>query len=370
MGIRGLLFVLSLSLGAFPGGLKAQTIRIKDDPQLCPSCRWVVDTVAILLGDGLPGGGVLGPPRSFSKDAQGRYLTSAFRMGSEIRVFSPTGQFVSSIGREGEGPGEFQDLGLLVLGPADSIWAFEVIGSISVLSPKMDYVRRFPFNHYTHDGVPFSDGQWLINADIPTADRIGFPLHIVSSDGDLGRSFGAEVPVREPGVPYQMMRSLSRSRESCVWSVSRTQYVIEEWCSDGSAKRRLVREGDWFPPYVKRDPVSSNSPPPPWINALQQTEDGLIWVLISVPDDRWGELWEEEVGQGQSPGTRMFDTRLEVIDPETGVLVGWKRIPHSAYGFTQDGEIYTYEEDQVGQPSIVVLRVSIEDSTRTKGGRR
>jgi hypothetical protein len=345
-----------LSMTLILGRVEAQTVLTLDLSRECDSCRLDLEAIAVLEGSDPPGGGgIVGEPRTFITDSHGRFLTVSYVLGSEIQVFSPIGDFQASVGQEGSGPGEFQHIGLLRPGPGDSIWAFELLGRVTILTPDLEYGRSFQFNHQLHDAVLLPTGFWVVNADVATLNRIGLPLHLISLGGELGISFGAETPTRNPFLPYTMMRSVTASGESCVWSASRTQYVIEEWCQDGTLRRKLVRKAAWFRPYLERGPIGRESPPPPWIMDIHQDREGRLWVLISVPSDDWGIQWKD----GVKPGPECFDTIVEVIDPVDGKLIRSQRIPQPTLGFYQDGRVFAYEEDVGGQPSISVFAITL-----------
>lgn len=56
--------------------------------------------------------------------------------GSEIRLFSPKGAHVRTLGREGDGPGEFRWLGQVAVLPGDSLWAYDFgQGRVTVFDP-------------------------------------------------------------------------------------------------------------------------------------------------------------------------------------------------------------------------------------------
>lgn len=61
---------------------------------------------------------------------------------AEIRVFDAEGGHVQTIGRRGQGPGEFSDLARLKLGSGDSILAYDYIGRrLSLFTPEGEFVR-------------------------------------------------------------------------------------------------------------------------------------------------------------------------------------------------------------------------------------
>lgn len=63
---------------------------------------------------------------------------------SEIRLYSPGGNFVASAGREGEGPGEFSnDIKLMLRTAHDTLWAIDWDDRVSVFGPELGLARTF-----------------------------------------------------------------------------------------------------------------------------------------------------------------------------------------------------------------------------------
>ena len=63
---------------------------------------------------------------------------------NEIRFYDSTGRWLSSVGRKGSGPGEFEDLAMVFLGPADSLYAIEPRnGRVNVIDRQGRFGRTF-----------------------------------------------------------------------------------------------------------------------------------------------------------------------------------------------------------------------------------
>ena len=108
---------LPMTLAAAAAG---QT-RIGDDVS-CSGCRIeVVDRVAV-GGDAGPGM-IQGYPTAVALDSLGRFW-SGFSSEGPI-VYSENGEFLSKVGRKGEGPGEFQWVSGLIALPGDSVVVFD-----------------------------------------------------------------------------------------------------------------------------------------------------------------------------------------------------------------------------------------------------
>ena len=62
----------------------------------------------------------------------------------EIRIYDAAGNLLSKVGREGSGPGEFQNLGGLWVGPGDSLLVSDLlVRRLSVIDPAGAYQRSF-----------------------------------------------------------------------------------------------------------------------------------------------------------------------------------------------------------------------------------
>ncbi|TVP60112.1 MAG: hypothetical protein EA351_00950 [Gemmatimonadales bacterium] len=119
----------------------------------------------------------------------------------ELRIFDLEGTHLQTLGRSGEGPGEFTQLWRVYLGPADSIMAVDLYRAVSVFDPEGAYVRRFvPTGESgerqgTHRGQ-FEDGSLLLAQYQPLDPealgvlRTQMELLRVDLEGEVVRSFG------------------------------------------------------------------------------------------------------------------------------------------------------------------------------------
>jgi hypothetical protein len=66
---------------------------------------------------------------------------------TDLRYYDAQGQHLATIGRQGEGPGEFRSLSALMRGPADTLIVYDnQARRFSVISPEPAFVRDFRFN--------------------------------------------------------------------------------------------------------------------------------------------------------------------------------------------------------------------------------
>ena len=117
------------------------------------------------------------------------------------------------------------------------------------------------------------------------------------------------------------------------WAVPRNSYAIERWSVQGKRERVLERRAPWFEPYEDHTDltIGPDDPPRPQVMSLFQDQNGLRWTFVIVPDPDWRQGLVER--RDPQHGTyyayesydRVFDTRIEVMDPSTGDLVASHR---------------------------------------------
>ena len=83
----------------------------------------------------------------------------------DLRFFDATGTHLTSAGREGEGPGEFKGLGLVVVMPGDTLAAYDWnLRRVSFFGPGGGFLRSVGFDYPAGFPIPlgrFGDGAWL-----------------------------------------------------------------------------------------------------------------------------------------------------------------------------------------------------------------
>jgi hypothetical protein len=83
----------------------------------------------------------------------------------DLRFFDATGTHVTSAGREGEGPGEFKGLGLVVVMPGDTLAVYDWnLRRVSFFGPGGGFLRSVGFDYPAGFPIPlgrFGDGAWL-----------------------------------------------------------------------------------------------------------------------------------------------------------------------------------------------------------------
>lgn len=336
-------------------------------------CGIEVTEVAVLGGDEA-GMGFVGRPRSVARLSDGRFLLADFHDQERIKVYGPDGTYERSVGRRGEGPGEYGSVAVITRFPGDTIEVYDDAtfnDRITVLTSDFQVLETrstgLPTGPLSMTTLP--DGSKVMNRMLPTPGRIGLPLHLVSPEGDLVRSFGADPPV-EDLQNYQLgMRWIAVASDSSVWSAHRVRYAIEEWNVDGTMVRELTRHVPWFPPVERVGFVDAESPPTPELGRIHSDGSGFLWVVLRVPGAQWEEALEMRPDvygrQRLRPGNpRQYqDSIIEVINPETGRIVARTRLEHHVMGFIEDGLVYTYEQTDALEPLVRILELRLDAGT-------
>ena len=87
-------------------------------------------------------------------------LVLANRASQEIRLFSPEGEFLGGMGGPGQGPGEFRNLQRVEV-VADTVFALDYDGRVTVMGPDMELIRTFDLSHTVSDIHSLGDGTLL-----------------------------------------------------------------------------------------------------------------------------------------------------------------------------------------------------------------
>ena len=300
------------------------------------------------------------------RDGRGRYYsTNAPGWHYIIGVWDSAGAFLTSFGREGGGPGEFNggEWLHLAIGPGDCLHVRDV-GAWSVFSPEHEVQRRvlapaLAGAWFGENSVILDDGRALRGGAARTSGRDNFV--IVNPDGTSSQAFGT---VREELIEgrdayfrsYEMDRTASDALSGLnplvgygggdtFWagqgvplSDEPEGYVLEEWGTDGKLRRTFRRALSGYR-WVEDQGKSSS------MRLLHADRDGLLYILLR----RGGE------------------TVFEVIDARSGVLLASEALPseeRQALGiptrFFRGGRLgYRHDEGPEGLPVVEIIEVKL-----------
>lgn len=331
----------------------------------CAECNVELKPV-VTLGDANGPGALESDVNQVRRDSRGRYFV--FNGGPSIWVFDPRGAFVTRLGRDGDGPGEFREVSGVLPARGDSIIVFDwVHRRMTVFSPDLRFVRTAP------TGVPGGlqsavvGDHLLINAMVRTPGRIGHPLHFLDYDGSILLSFGSQDGLYRPDLRDALELRQVTSHANGVWSAWVSQYQLEEWDTAGRLRRILRRDVPWFPTWW-RPGRTGESPPAPTTTGIQISGDTL-WVLVLVPAPAWQSAVVARPGRHVSVSDYNVyqHTVIEALDVGTAEVLASTRVPRHFTGFVGPRLVAGVGIDPVGNPVIPVWELVIS-STNHRGG--
>jgi hypothetical protein len=343
-------------------------VLVLDGLPTCQDCAITLREVAVL--------GSAGDPASVSADAMlfpcgvaefsGRGFLSARLVGAgELGVYDRGGSFLGSVGKPGRGPGELgRDLRILA-GDSSGIWVLDN-GNQRVVrfDSEGGWVDGFPLPDRVYSHAMIASGGLLLHTRPgrveESADRL-FRL-VGPAGGDLAR-FG----LPDPALGELDQHVVSAARDGGFYTARIWDYELRKWAAPDSLVWRLRREVDWFP-----DPefgpgflegLHTERPAPPVLVHVGESSDGLLWVYSMVADEDW------RPGPPERPTpewtARVFDTMVEVIDPETPGVVAAGRFDEVFAPMCGSDRVYTVRRIEGGDTRAVILQPQL----RGGGGR-
>lgn len=271
--------------------------------------------------------------------ADGRIAVADGQTSSRISLFSPEGIFEKEIGSTGAGPGEFQWVSHMSVGPEDSLYVFDRgLQRFTVFSPGRRVARIAPFRPpakgSSRGGLirvyRLEDGAWvgqgmesMIQAPPGTIAQdtvaVGLmdgtlngystltllPGLLTTSTVNLGRL--------QPMVPAFTPQALSATWGRCVFVSYTEEPTISVYASDGRlvtafdgpGTRRPVTQRhleERIEAHLERYPDADRR----WYEQLfNETEHTTHLPLYSsLVLDEWGHLWLQEYSPPYGPGSR------------------------------------------------------------------
>lgn len=277
--IVSILFLVGCGAEPVPPGTRATVrdsagIRIVENPSPEGVRAWrrTADQPALRIAPDGAGGPPLYQVTGAAVLADGR-IALTDQGASAVRLFSPEGETVATLGAEGDGPGEFRQPTLVGVLPGDSLLVADVgARRLTVVHPDVGLVRTAAFPPDV-GGFPLpqgalADGTVLLGGGFffsPAAGgspptgvaREPTRYHTVRSDGtlraDLGEFPGLEMffevsasGMRATGLPFGRAPVAAAGAEQ-VWLGASDRYEIEARDADGSVVQIVRADVDPAP---------------------------------------------------------------------------------------------------------------------------
>ena len=354
-----------LLLGAVAAPLVAQdSVLVVPDAVTCDSCSLDVSAV-VELGD-RDGPGIVGEHAVIGRSDDGDYYVSTSAQRGRLLRFSPDGVFRGTIGRSGEGPGEYVSPAL-AQGRADTLRILDVPGG-RVTTIRGDAITTSRLPLMPDDWALLPDGRYVFSAISSEPDRVGHPLHLYDeASGRITRSFGDE-GVRldgSYGSRLAMQRHVAPAADANTWAADHNRYRIDKWNPDGVRITRIERDAPWFRPWVEWRGLAREAEPSPVIVGVRDWGDDLLMVVAVVADDDWqpmppARVIGDETMTSAAQFADLYDTVIEVLDTRSGTVLARTRVDENALGLVGRDTFYSYaEHSELGEPRFVVWSVAL-----------
>jgi len=312
-----------------------------------------------------------------STDARGRYWV--FEPQQMPLVFNADGSFLTTVGRSGDGPGEMRAPYFVISLPGDSVAIMDG-QRMNVFNSRFEFARsiRLP-SPYTPGGLEIGwPKRMLLNAHIRTADRAGLPLHVVdasTADGQIVNSFGSDGQLLGGGEgTMQMTLSIAPSVSGSYWTASRTLYEVTKRDVTHRVVDKVIRRPEWFPGLSDGRRGGPITPPSPQLIGLYEDPAGLLWTYAYVASPTYKLGWKKasdlisradrskpaEVPSNAIDSSKLFHTRVEVIDPRTKRVVTSTIIREYITSVLPDGLVALVKPRTDGSLEIQTLRLSLK----------
>ena len=313
----------------------------------CDDCAITLDTVVTIGGLDGPGLHVIARGNTVAVDRRGRVFVAHHRY-PEISVFDSTGTFLRTMGRAGEGPGEFQLIELLDAGP-EYIHVFDSRGR-TLFDYDFRVVRTDRFAGNLGDSFVTDDDDVVLTGDVRTIGSVGHSLHILGKSGEVISVGGGDRAFL--GRTTEQLSPVGGDARSA-WVVHLYPNRVTHWDLTGKPRAttvidRVVEEFD------KHDQELS----PTSLNYGAMLDAHGLWILWSAPDPRWKPV--KDPTRPSVPSEQRLDSWLDLVDPLTGRTLARYRDDYVLSRFANGSRyLIRYRETAAGIPSLTLLNPTL-----------
>ena len=294
----------------------------------CAECVITLDTLVTFGGLDGPGLDVISIYSSFAVDRRGRILVSD---EAKISVFDSTGRYLRTVGGRGEGPGEYEHISHISVGPR-YIHVFEYHKGRTMLDYDFQLVRTDRFPGQILYAAVLSDDVAVFASDL---------LHLLWPTGEL---------TSQP--PLRATRPALAGEDRTVWVVASEINRLSRW--------DLVPEpkvGRVFDRRVPEFDEGSDAFAPAGVSSAMLDDRGLWLVWHTSDRDRTEPLPSlRNLRSEQIDTDELRDSWLDLVDPGTGRTIA-RHYQDIVLGDFAGGSGYMvgYEETDAGVPYLHIL---------------
>jgi hypothetical protein len=349
--------------------LAAQEIEVEWG-STCNHCRLVTSRV-LSISSAVEEAGPIHSVWTVSRDAAGRYWAS-FAGDGVPRVYTSQGTPIGTIGRIGDGPGEYRSV-LAVIPVADSVLLFDpVLRRMTVVDSGLNAVRSVPIQGQVFSGVALDWPRVAINAQITNGAARGQPFHILNLiTGEIERSFGPTVELRASRDAWSIVGWIEKDPATGdLWTAMRTQFRVQRWDQQGRLLKTLSGLDNRFPKGARGFHGSPNQQPDGLVNALAISQAGVPYIVMQVPAPTWRSAWPKgspssagHPSPAQSPSrASLYDSYLVALDASTGKILTIGSVRYEAISNSQVQSAFLAMdglEDMA--PTLIVLSIEMRE---------
>lgn len=294
-----------------------------------PSCSPFLGEAAVVLESDSTGE-YADPGTQVAIDSKGTFYGGSLQ-GGKLLKWAADGRLLASVGRVGQGPGEFAPGPLRVfVSPDDTVFVRDGSLRFSVFDTALAFIRTVPLGpimamsagetHFLEDGRIASTFQSprFQGSDLVFLDR-------------EGRVLASELPTQDELNPggFRPNRPSGVVRSGALWvgpPYGMGGYSFDIVDSLGKITSRFSPPAPWFDVGTRVEKAEAHGParrfPFPAVSRVQADEHGLVWIWTALPRDRAAvDMFLRAPIQDLARVTReVTRTRIEVYDPDTREL--------------------------------------------------
>lgn len=365
-GALSTIFVLSVTTIAFGQG--ADTLIL--GRSTCDQCVIRLHMLARLSSTALMG---KANGQAVARTMDNKWILAEPDAHGPLLAFDDRGELIDTIGRFGDGPGEYRRINLIRVTAGDSIRVFDVqTGRLSTYSPNGKFTRSMQVPRPWSASF-LSTGHVLLNTVSLDPRFAGFMLFEFDPAGNLVKPWPELHPMSIIRKPWTTLRYLVTDRLGSTW-VQHLGYapIIEHRRSNGTLMSVLYRSAPWYEPYAIDAPIPATSarPPRPIGFGLGNCGRHVVCALWKVADAHWRRgLGPEKRGEGGLPTfpvvseDDVYDTVLDAIDIRTGLVLASQRFDKVFDGITTEGILVRNSADVTGEPTVELFQVEVSSPT-------
>ena len=352
-------FVLFLSL-LYVHGLSAQTTTIIPDRITCRTCRIEAVPFAVL---GSPADSASLDHHASIVIKRDRIYASAVAFRGPVAVYDRVGKQIGQIGRAGKGPGEFSSLAILRSGFGDTIYVFDQLNRrYSTMLTSGKYISSHSFRGDLHDVVYLTGGVFVLQSNIRNRDFVAVPLQIVRKDSVLAAFDGPDSEYIVSDV-FTLGRVLSRGLDAnSFWAARMNRYELQMWSAGPRLHSVVSRRASWFKPWDGNAGNPFEKRTSPILNGIWVDQNRRVWTMTMVPDRRWAKSnyvsgTERRISADERK--KLYDTIVEVIDVEKGVVLARQRFEHPLLRVDPTPYVFTTQETADGDVQVAIYNLRL-----------